>query len=110
MHRIIEGRPVVFTRHARQRMADRGTREEGVIHAICAGERETAQRGLYLCRLNVEFQREWEGKHYAVQQVAPVVEEEPSSSDRLHILFLRWRDADNVRQRGRCPLHQIARR
>jgi len=27
--------------------------------------------------LNIEFQAEWDGKYYAVQQVAPVVAEEP---------------------------------
>jgi hypothetical protein len=27
-------------------------------------------------RLNLEFQREWDGQYYAVQQVAPVVAEE----------------------------------
>ncbi len=79
----IEGRPVVFTSHARQRMTDRGAREEDVIQAIRAGEREPAQRGLYFCRLNVEFQREWDGKHYAVQQVVLVVAEEP---DRIVVV------------------------
>ena len=28
-------------------------------------------------RLNLEFKREWDGKYYSVQQVAPVVSEEP---------------------------------
>jgi len=32
--------------------------------------------GLFLYRLNVEFKREWDGRYYAVQQVAPVVAEE----------------------------------
>jgi hypothetical protein len=69
--------PVVFALHARQRMLDRGAREEDVIQAIHTGEREPAQRGLFPFRLNLEYQREWDGKHYAIQQVAPVVAEEP---------------------------------
>ena len=72
-------KPVVFTNHARQRMLDRGAREEDVLEAIRIGQREPAQRGLSLYRLNVEFQREWDGKHYAVQQVAPIVAEEPDT-------------------------------
>ncbi|HEX9728304.1 MAG TPA: hypothetical protein VGA37_07365 [Gemmatimonadales bacterium] len=28
-------------------------------------------------RLNLEFKREWDSKYYGVQQVAPVVAEEP---------------------------------
>ena len=75
--------PVVFTNHARQRMRDRGAREEDVLEAIRIGQKEPAQRGLSLYRLNVEFQCQWDGKHYAVQQVAPIVAEEP---DRMVVV------------------------
>lgn len=68
-------KPVVFTRHARDRCTQRGTTEADVIAAIRGGKRQPAQRGLWLYRLNLEYQREWAGVWYAVQQVAPVVEE-----------------------------------
>jgi hypothetical protein len=57
-------------------MRERGAREEDVREAIRIGRREPAQRGLFLYRLNLEFKREWDGRSYAVQQVAPVVAEE----------------------------------
>jgi hypothetical protein len=76
-------KPVVFTVHARKRMVERGAREEDVIEAIRIGEREPAQRGLTLCRLNLEFHREWDGRYYRMQQVAPVVAEEP---DRIVVI------------------------
>jgi len=57
-------------------MRERGAREEDVREAIRIGQREPAQRGLFLYRLNVEFKREWDGRYYGVQQVAPVVAEE----------------------------------
>jgi hypothetical protein len=57
-------------------MRERGAREEDVREAIRIGQREPAQRGLFLYRLNVEFRREWDGKFYRVQQVAPIVAEE----------------------------------
>jgi hypothetical protein len=69
-------KPIVFSSHARRRMADRGASEEDVVRAIRTGRCEAAQRGLLLYRLNVEFQREWDGKRYAVQQVVPVVADE----------------------------------
>jgi hypothetical protein len=69
-------KPVVFSGHARRRMLDRGVREEDVVRAIRIGQGEAAQRGLFLYRLNLEFQRQWGGKYYAVQQVAPVVADE----------------------------------
>lgn len=70
-------KPVVFTAHARQRMTERGAREVDVLEAIRIGEREPAQRGLFLYRLNLEFHQEWAGRYYGVQQVAPLVAEEP---------------------------------
>jgi len=54
----------------------RGATEADVIKAIRDGKAEPAQRGLLLYRLNLEYQREWDGKWYAVQQVAPIVEEQ----------------------------------
>jgi hypothetical protein len=71
-----QAKPIVFTRHARDRCAQRGTTETDVTAAIRTGKREPAQRGLWLYRLNLEYQREWDGVRYAVQQVAPVVDEE----------------------------------
>jgi Domain of unknown function (DUF4258) len=69
-------KPIVFSTHALQRMRERGTREEDIREAIRIGQREPAQRGLFLYRLNLEFQQEWDGRYYAVQQVAPIVAEE----------------------------------
>jgi len=76
-------KPVVFTDHARDRVVLRGTTEEDVIRAIQTGRREPAQRGLFLYRLTLEYRREWDGRYYAVQQVAPVVDELP---DRLVVV------------------------
>lgn len=76
-------KPIVFTDHARQRIAKRGTTEKDVIRAIREGRREPAQRGLFLYRLTLEYQREWDGRYYGVQQVAPVVDEMP---DRIVVV------------------------
>ena len=51
-------------------------REEDVLGAIRTGSRGPAQRGLLMYRLNFEFNREWDGRYYGVQQVAPIVAEE----------------------------------
>ena len=48
-------KPIVFTTHARKRMRERGAREEDVREAIRVGQREPAQRGLVLYRLNLEM-------------------------------------------------------
>jgi len=73
---VTAARPIVLTAYARERMRERVAREEDVIQAIRIGQREAAQRGLFLYRLNLEFHREWEARYYGVQQVAPVTSDE----------------------------------
>ena len=68
--------PIVFSAHALKRMRERGARKEDVRTAIRDGQREPAQRGLVLYRLNLEYKREWDGRYYGIQQVVPVVAEE----------------------------------
>ena len=64
-------------------MLERGAHEEVVLEAIRLGQREPGRRGLALYRLNLEFKREWDGRYYGVQQVAPVVAEE---QDRIVVV------------------------
>jgi Domain of unknown function (DUF4258) len=78
-------KPIVFSRHALERCKQRGAAETDVIAAIRNGKREPAQRGLWLFRLNLEYQREWGGKYYAVQQISPIVDEGP---DRLVVVTI----------------------
>jgi hypothetical protein len=81
--RRVRGKRVVFTDHAARRLAQRGTTQETVVEAIRTGEPEAAQRGLTFYRLNLEFNRDWHGRRYRMQQVAPVVAEE---EDRLVVV------------------------
>lgn len=76
-------KPVVFSDHALMRMNERGARKEDVLEAIRIGEHAPAQRGLGSYRLNLEFKREWDGRYYGIQQVMPIVAEEP---DRLVVV------------------------
>ena len=76
-------KPVIFTRHAQDRMQERGAREEDVRAALRLGQREPGQRGLVLYRMNFEFKRERDGRYYGVQQVVPVVDEE---ADRIVVV------------------------
>jgi len=71
-----EEKPIIFTSHARQRMKERGESEESVREAIRIGQREAAQHGCFLHRLNLEFKKIWDGRFYGVQQVAPITKEE----------------------------------
>lgn len=45
--------------------------------AIEQGSREPAKSGRQLCRFNFLYGQLWQGKKYAIKQVAPVIKEEP---------------------------------
>jgi len=63
--------------HGACRAAHARTRGVGI------GEREPAQRGLSLFRLNLEFRDIWSGRYYGLKQIVPVVAEE---SERIVIV------------------------
>ena len=64
-----------FTAHALEQLIDRGATDAEVREAIERGIREPAKRGRLMYRLNFQYESEWQGKFYAIKQVAPVVEE-----------------------------------
>jgi hypothetical protein len=69
-------KPIRLTRHATEQCVDRGASEDEVREAIQRGVRQPAKRGRYIYRLNFQYGAEWQGKLYAIKQVAPVVAEE----------------------------------
>lgn len=64
-----------LTVHAREQCVERGTDEGEVAEAITRGLREPAKHGRWLYRLNLPFGAQWQGRTYAIKQVAPVVAE-----------------------------------
>ena len=62
-----------FTNHAREQCAERGATEQEVRIAIERGARELAKKRRELCRYTFPLGRLWNGKHYAMKQVAPVI-------------------------------------
>ena len=63
-------------RHAQEQCQERGAAEEEVRIAIRHGTKETAKQGRELCRYNFPFNQHWQGTHYSIKQVAPVIKEE----------------------------------
>ncbi|MBZ5560955.1 MAG: DUF4258 domain-containing protein [Acidobacteriia bacterium] len=64
-----------FAVHAREQCEERGATQAEVKQAIEDGVREPAKRGRFIYRLNFQYNAEWQGKFYAIKQVAPVVVE-----------------------------------
>ena len=76
-------KPVVLSKHARERLRERGTDEQQVRTAVQTGARTPAREGRTWCRLNFEFKSTWQGKYYAVKQVAPPIVEK---ADRIVVV------------------------
>lgn len=69
-------KPTRLTAHARAQCAERGASEDEVHRAIREGTREPAKRDRELCRLNLPHGRDWQGRFYAIKQVAAIIKEE----------------------------------
>ena len=71
-------KPIRFSRHAMDRLPERGTNEEEVCRAIREGSRQPAKHNRIMCQLNLQFRDSWQGKNYEIKQVAPVIAETAS--------------------------------
>ncbi len=67
-----------LTKHAREQANERSANEAEIKEAITKGSREPAKYGRQLCRYNFSFGKDWQGKYYAIKQVAPVIKEGPN--------------------------------
>ncbi len=65
-----------LTKHAKEQGQERGATEAEVREAVTKGTREPAKLGRELCRYNFPYGRLWQGRSYAIKQVAPVIKEE----------------------------------
>lgn len=65
-----------LTKHAQEQCIERGATESEVRYTILNGYREPANLGREICRFSFPYNKNWQGKFYAVKQVAPVIKEE----------------------------------
>lgn len=72
-------KPLVFSAHALEQMADRGVQRTEVEIAISAGEEIPAKQGRKAFRKNFSFNATWKGRYYDVKQVVPIVAQEPDT-------------------------------
>jgi len=76
---------VVFTRHARQRLAERRTTEEEVIQAIRNAPWVRAERQRFAATKWYPFGQEHEGVFYVGKDVRPILVDE---TDRIVVVTL----------------------
>jgi hypothetical protein len=69
-------KPIRLTKHAQEQALERGASIAEVKEVIRKGSREAAKHGREMCRYNFAFNAKWQGKHYPIKQVAPVIKEE----------------------------------
>jgi hypothetical protein len=68
-------KPIRLTKHAVEQCLERGASPDEVREAIASGVREPARHDRLLCRLNFQYNDLWNGRFYAVKQVAAVITE-----------------------------------
>ena len=67
---------IIFSKHALEQLADRGTFQEEVKSVIRQGEHIPAKKGRIAFRKNFVFNLTWKEKYYEIKQVIPIVKEE----------------------------------
>ena len=67
---------IIFSQHALDQLADRGTTQEEVKQAIQEGEKQMAKKGRLSFKKNFSFDKNWKGRYYSSRQVMPIVAEE----------------------------------
>jgi hypothetical protein len=70
-------KPVVFTRHARQRLAERRTTEDEVVQALRDAPWIRTAKGRYAATKWYPFGQEHEGYFYAGKDVRAIFADEP---------------------------------
>ena len=76
----MEMKPIRLTRHAQEQATERGASAAEVREAVRKGAREPAKHGRQMCRYNFPFNATWQGKHYPIKQVAPVIKAEANET------------------------------
>lgn len=89
-------KPIVFTRHARERMAERGADEADVREAIRSGSREPAKMGRDLYRAVFDYDELRHGTRYRSREVAVVVAEEPTQLVVVTVFVFYVRDGGDT--------------
>jgi hypothetical protein len=66
-----------FSRHAYERLQDRGATVEEVVETIRTADWTPVASGRWSCQKDFRFESVWNGKFYAMKQVRPIFVEEP---------------------------------
>lgn len=62
-------KPIRLTKHAQEQRIERGATESEVCYALLHGCREPAKRGREICRYSFPFNKNWQGKFYALNRL-----------------------------------------
>lgn len=67
---------IIFTRHAKQKMRERGASTDEVKEAINHGEHCPAKHGRISFRKNFQYNSKWGGNLYHIKQIVPITKKE----------------------------------
>ena len=67
---------IIFSRHAKQKMRERGASIEETKEAILQGEHIPAKHGRMAYRKNFQYNSKWGGSFYHIKQVLAITKKE----------------------------------
>lgn len=70
-------KPIRFSRHASERLRDRGATEDEVAEAIRTAPWTPAGGQRFECQKDFLYGTDWNGRFYAMKRVRPIFVEEP---------------------------------
>ena len=70
--------PIRLSRHAQERLCDRGATEDEVAEAFRTAPGAPAGAQRFECQKDFPYGSEWNGRFYATKRVRPIFVEEPN--------------------------------
>lgn len=67
---------VIISKHALDRIKERGASKEEIIKTIKEGESIPAKEGRIAYKKNYPYNKKWKGKYYTTKQVVVIAKEE----------------------------------
>ena len=91
-------RKVIFSKHAEDRLKERGVTKEEILKAIEEGEQIPVKEGRVGYKKNFQYNKKWKGKYYTTKQVLVITKEERNNLIVITVFtfYIGGKDEDKI--------------
>lgn len=102
---------IIFSRHAEDRIKERGATKEEIFKTIKEGEQLPVKEGRVAYKKNFQYNKKWKGKYYTTKQVIVITKKE---GDNLIVItvftfYIGGKNEDKIWPWNRCDVHIFGR-